>query len=251
MTDELSQKLSIEYLFNELRDHHFYQPAINQESIIVDLGANLGDFSEQISKEFGCRCFAVEANPDNFNKIKDNPKLTKFNYAINDHDAPVDLHVGRHSEWHSLIKFNHTSQATVAVEGISLKSFLEKRHLSSVDLLKIDIEGAEIMMFNSTPDEVLKNISQITIEFHEFLKEFPCSEEIRAIKGRLKRLGFLCLQFSLLKNYDILFINVKKLKIPPLMLLYILLIKYVRMPIRNTLVKIKNPNIKYHLICPK
>jgi len=85
-------------------------------------------------------------------------------------------------------------------------------------LLKIDIEGAEEAVFNSTSDATLCKVKHTTIEFHDFRPASISTEEVNKITNRLKRLGFLCIPFSYLFPYmdtcDFLFINTNLCKIP-------------------------------------
>ena len=85
-------------------------------------------------------------------------------------------------------------------------------------MLKVDIEGAQEAVFNSTRDATLCNVKQITIEFHDFMPGSISTEEVNKITNRLKRLGFICIPFSYLfpdmHSCDFLFINRKRCKIP-------------------------------------
>jgi hypothetical protein len=84
--------------------------------------------------------------------------------------------------------------------------------------LKVDIEGAEAALFNSTSDATLCNVKQITIEFHDSVPGSISTEEVNKIVNRFKRLGFVCLPFSYLfpdmDTCDFLFINTHQCKIP-------------------------------------
>ncbi len=77
--------------------------------------------------------------------------------------------------------------------------------INEVDLLKIDIEGAELQLFLSTSDDVFSSIKQISIEFHDFMDLYP-SEEVKKIINRFKS-GFYIIKFSRYYYYDVLFIN--------------------------------------------
>ncbi len=54
---------------------------------------------------------------------------------------------------------------------ITFRELRRRAGVDRIDLLKIDIEGAEIGMFDDCTDEELSSIGQITVEFHAFL--FP------------------------------------------------------------------------------
>jgi FkbM family methyltransferase len=214
---------------SSIRGHHFYATAIDSSSTIIDLGSHLGEFSAQVSHSFNCRCYAIEALPKLYEKIKETELVTKFNYAISGSNEEIKLHVEDNLE------FNHiereTSQVngpTINVTGKTLSSFVQEQNIQQIDLLKVDIEGAEVELFNSLSDKELKKIKQISVEFHDFVfKEIR--GDVEKIKERLKSLGFEYIVFSISTNGDVLFINksVGILSIPQL--LYIKFIaKYTR-----------------------
>jgi FkbM family methyltransferase len=52
------------------------------------------------------------------------------------------------------------------VNALTLEMFLRQNAISRVDLLKMDIEGSEIDVFEGATDEDLQRVDQFTIEFH-------------------------------------------------------------------------------------
>lgn len=192
-----------------LRGHHFYQKNLNPDSIVIDLGAHRGEFSKQISERFGCKCYAVEASPDLCQLIPESHLVKPFNYVINDSNHLVEFHLGNNPESNTI--YNLPSEATekvVQVQGITLNTFLEKNNISQVDLLKVDIEGAEIDLFNSLNDEVISRFKQISVEFHDFLPYInDVVPKIQLIKAKLKKLGFVCIVYTITCHEDVLFVN--------------------------------------------
>ena len=90
-------------------------------------------------------------------------------------------------------------------------------------MLKVDIEGAEIDMFNSTDDKVLKKINQITVEFHDFKKKDD-KPVVRLINKRLASLGFIPVAYSKPSHeyYDMFFVNKDLLNAYEILLIYFL-----------------------------
>jgi FkbM family methyltransferase len=202
----------------EYRDHHFFS-RLDAQSLVVDLGAHKGEFSSQINCAFGCRCVSVEANPDLFNGMAENPCIQKFHYAICAHSGPVCLYLSDNLEATSVMRdlsdFWGTKDS-IQVPGINFEEFLEKHQIKKIDLLKVDIEGMEIELFESMSDATIRGMDQIAVEFHGFCNA-QLSKAIPRIKKRLRRLGFLCLPFpfrdSLSLDCDTLFVK-KKLLAP-------------------------------------
>jgi FkbM family methyltransferase len=197
-----------------IKGHPFYTKLLNDNSIIIDFGAHKGDFSFQISKTLECKCYAVEPSPELFIKINENNFVTKYNNAITSYNGAITFFISRNSQANSLNKL-HASRSglfeEVKIEAVDFETFLQRIGVSVIDLLKIDIEGAEFELFNSTSDEILINISQITIEFHDFMKGIYNTDDVEKIINRMHSLGFFCIKFSVSfiksDNSQILFIN--------------------------------------------
>lgn len=196
------------------KTHTFYARALDDKSVVVDLGANVGEFASTIVARFGATCHALEAIQSLFDQIPTTQPVKKYNLAISDRNGPVLLFGSVNRECNSI----HSSIAkifglrdTEMCTGTTLQNFLNTQGIERVDLLKVDIEGSEDLLFSSTPDHVLQNIRQITAEFHDFIPGSISSEAVSRIITRLKSLGFYCIPFSYLYpdmlNADLLFIQ--------------------------------------------
>lgn len=74
-------------------------------------------------------------------------------------------------------------KAFFEAETISLGEVFEKNKISKCDFLKIDCEGCEYPLLLSTPENVLKKIGNLTLEYHS-------GGDIQEIKQCLERAGF-------------------------------------------------------------
>lgn len=191
-----------------LRGHHFHGEFIGEGSVVVDLGAHRGEFSFQVHTVFGCTCHAVEAVPYLFDSIAQTDRIRKYHYAITGENRMVDVYLSPNSEAHSIVPpRDRTAGETITVEGVTLDAFVKRHALDRIDLLKVDIEGAEYDLFKTVSDSLLAQVGQITVEFHALQGKNGEVERVRSISGRLKRLGFFCVPFSIKDRTDILFLN--------------------------------------------
>ena len=190
-----------------IRDHHYCTKFISDRSIILDFGSCLGEFSKEINIKHKCSCYAVEALPENFNKISINEKIKKFNYAISNYNGTINFYTSKNPEAHSI--FNKPeSIITIQVLSVTFESFIERIQVDNIDLIKLDIEGAEIQLFDSTSNKTLSKIKQISIEFHDFINPSKFESDVLRIIKRLEEYGgFYQINFSRLYHYDVLFLN--------------------------------------------
>jgi FkbM family methyltransferase len=196
-----------------IRGHHLFTHPLSNKATVIDLGAFKGEFAKKISQLFHCKVFAIEANPVVFPETYHDENVIKFNNAITDKNGAIRFYLANNPEGNSIFEAHSAVNDTfVEVEGITLSSFLAERGIDYVDILKVDIEGAEIHLFNNLDDAVLNKIGQITIEFHDFIPELNIAQEVLNIKKRLKQLGFKEIVCEL-PNKDVLFVKLERIGI--------------------------------------
>jgi FkbM family methyltransferase len=187
-------------------NHTFLPRFINSDSVVLDFGANDGESSHYFIDRFGCRVLAAEPLVELCEQIRQHPLLGVYTVAVGGMDRDVVLKV---SSRHGASILGHVVPGEAlserSVPMVTLGGFLRLASVKHVDLLKVDIEGAEIQLFNSCKDEELRDIGQITVEFHDFLYEDQ-RDSVLQIKKRLADIGFWVLPFSL-DNTNVLFLN--------------------------------------------
>jgi FkbM family methyltransferase len=189
--------------------HTFIDSLLDARSVVVDLGANQGSFSKELIAATHCAVYAVEPVSSLFDQIPELPELKRFNLAIASANGPVPLN---HSQDRCASLYRRVEGAgvsTTLVSGITFDNFLEQNDLREIDLLKIDIEGAECALFSNFAQNRYPDVGQITVEFHDFM--YPeLHASVGAIKRQIVSHGFYCIPFSL-DNTDILFVNQRKI----------------------------------------
>jgi len=205
-------------------EHTFYAGSLGKDSVIVDLGGNRGEFSGALRREFGCRALAVEPVPALCAEIKRAGVAEVVNAAISDHDGELSFFTEEDSTFGSIFGKTSGSQGRLTVPCVTLESLLKSARLTSVDLLKIDIEGAEVPLFDSTSDETLLRMGQITVEFHDFIEKLNQAPHTDKIIARLEKLGFLAIQFG--SRMDVLFVNTRNIRLPWFVVAYLRLLRF-------------------------
>jgi FkbM family methyltransferase len=190
-----------------IRDHTFFNGNLGPGSVVLDLGANVGDFARQMVTRFGCRCYCVEAAPDTFKKISSDARVTKANYAVSGKSGTANLHIDSNPESSSLqASGSNDCRPVVTVPAKTLGEVFAEFGLGQVDLIKMDIEGAEIGVLDATPDKLLNRVRQFTIEFHDF-NGMTAVSDVRRVLKRFRDLGWLVYTRSLRSYLDTLIIN--------------------------------------------
>ena len=232
MSNKLKQILhQIErtFQFSSFRGHSFWNFPLNQQSLMIDLGANRCDFSAEFKKTFDCKILSVEPNPD----LKpNNPEFCNSvdNIAITGSEGDFEFTISDNPEASSLrsdLASVFGKAKTIKVKGMTLKQYLNFKNINiNVSVLKIDIEGGEIELLSKITGEELNLIDQMTVEFHSFLDP-SLEDHIRSIIKRIKKSGFWVVNCNYPYYDDVLFINEKMLKVYGLRCINIFAMKFV------------------------
>jgi FkbM family methyltransferase len=114
---------------------------------IVDLGANVGLATLRLlASHPGAHVLAVEADPALIARLRRNVEglpVTVVHAAVCAESGEQAFYTSRSSSWTNSLDRNHPSQTAVRVRALTLEELLESNDLDRVDLLKLDVEGAE------------------------------------------------------------------------------------------------------------
>jgi FkbM family methyltransferase len=173
-------------------------------SVVVDLGVNEGSFSMHMIEQFGCDVYGVEPLPELTRRLPSHPRLHVEPVAIAGSNSEVELYVNP-SRCASLGLVQYGAEP-IRVPAWTLEHLLDRFGIPQVHLLKVDIEGAEIPMFDSADDDLLLRCQQITVEFHDFLDE-GLADDVTRVCRRIEGIGFDSINFSKFTRGDVLFIH--------------------------------------------
>jgi FkbM family methyltransferase len=159
---------------------------------IVDFGANIGVFSVWAAQAFQPETLvAVEMNPACFRQLTANIQLNELENVIRPIQAAIYEHSGQVAtrrrfgfSFHELLPHGGRN----CVKSFSFADFLQHTGLNTIDLLKIDIEGAEKYLL--TPENVClfqERVKYILLESHS-INDFGvdhCVAYLRALGFKL------------------------------------------------------------------
>jgi len=213
-----------------VHDHTFIRNWISKDSTIVDLGMNLGEFAWILQSNFRCRVFGVEANPHLAARLPQSESVRCYPMAVSGLTGVVKFYVDEkntvasHIVQSKELDAGTESPSTIEVPSVSLAEFFHMNQIGRVDMLKVDVEGAELDIFEQTHPKVFEDVVQISVEFHAFLDP-SVTPRIRRILARMERAGFYWMDFT--RTYrDVLLINAKLVPLSFLDKLYLSIHKY-------------------------
>jgi FkbM family methyltransferase len=201
---------------------------LNNSSVFIDGGANIGFFSLIASKIVGStgNIIAFEPTPSTFSYLIKNIKINNINNIIpsekglSSSTKQLPFLLKKNPEENSIIsgkgKNLQDKEEIIMVNTITIDKFCAENKIQKVDLIKLDIEGQELEAIKGAKktlsiNQNVKIIFELNIAYNENGIEFA-----KEIFTELKKLNFLNFEALLdprilikdLDNFD----NIKLLK---------------------------------------
>lgn len=155
-----------------------------QPKLILDCGGNIGCAAVYFANVFpGAQIYSVEPERDNF-------KLLLYNTAFYNNVHPINSALWNKETFVRVkqpngnpsplatMTFETTADDPAAFRTTTVGKLLAESGFDEIDLLKVDIEGAEKEVFGAPDvDEWLPKVKVLTIELHDRMKR-GCSYEL-------------------------------------------------------------------------
>ncbi|MDC0509998.1 FkbM family methyltransferase [Candidatus Pelagibacter sp.] len=200
----ISKYIRLICYFFQKKINNFKNLELNNDSVVIDIGANIGIISQVIFDKYGSNVYCYEPNQYAYKKLidrfKNNKKIYCFNNAIaeNNDEKKMFYHKNvkydqiKWSTGSSLLeqKRNVDSSNFSVVQTMSIEDLINK--FDMIDLIKIDIEGYEYKILPT----IIKNKKKI--------KKIICELHGNPITNKNKFLK---------KDYEKLVSNLKELKL--------------------------------------
>jgi FkbM family methyltransferase len=179
-----------------LDDCYAHDLTLPHNPVVIDVGGFIGDFSLYAVKRLNARRVIVcEPSPRNWTLLLKNianngyeDRIEPVNKAVTADGGNAMMDIDAPDECQCMVSaFCPSEQPLSAVSGISLGQLLQDHAVESVDLLKIDVEGGEYAILESTPTEVLSRIRNIVFEYHDIDGGWA---KLEGVKRRLHREGY-------------------------------------------------------------
>ena len=151
---------------------------INQNSVVLDIGANVGNISNFLLEKKGPKIFAFEPNRLCFEillrRFLDDKRIQIFNLAVSNYSGSSKLYLHEKSEGINDFQFIESSSLNYLKDNVSQEKNIKIKveHISNIlskfsfiDLIKIDIEGSEYDIIPFLIDQKHK-IKNVLCELH-------------------------------------------------------------------------------------
>lgn len=180
----------VAFIANEIYAKKVYdQKEIQPDSFVLDVGAHIGIYTLKIAKKNGAKGLVVAIEPEsqNFRFLAQNvvangySNVVLLNTALSSREGQVSLYVGI-SGTHTLLP---RSSKKVEVQSTTLSALGKKFKNKNFDLVKIDVEGAELDVLKGGENLLrAKTVKRLVIAAYHF------PTEVAELRGFLASFGY-------------------------------------------------------------
>lgn len=163
-----------------------------QPGVIIDAGANIGLASIYFSNRFPeAKIFAIEPEESNFKMLSMNVapyhNIKPIHAALWNENKEINLVDPGFGNWGFMTQENDGKEEKFGeqchtVQGMTVEAIMKAWEIEHIDVLKIDIEGAEREVFYD-PSLWIEHVDALVVEIHERLKPGCNSSFYSGAKG--------------------------------------------------------------------
>lgn len=196
-----------EYVVKEMqRDPYHVRGIVKDGDVVLDCGANIGAFASFVlSIAPNAKLICVEPMPSNAEACRVNlakeQNCVVLQAAIMGTAGTITLQDfgDEQSACHSVMDYGVKGLKQIAVPAVTLDDIMSGQHIGLVQLLKLDVQGAEFDIFKHCSRETIDRMAYISMEIHPcivgehgFAGHLQgCEQKVRALLKTLSQTHFL------------------------------------------------------------
>jgi FkbM family methyltransferase len=178
---ELRTGTTDKLVFREVFLFKSYDFSWTDPKIIIDGGGNIGLTSIFFAEKFPqAKIFSIEPSDSNFQLLQKNTTpyelIVPIHSALWNKDTSLIIKDKEESHWAFAVE-ECSPDHPDSFKAISIASLLKEQNISRVDILKLDIEGAERELFTANYEYWISRTKCILVELHDWLKK-DCSKNV-------------------------------------------------------------------------
>jgi FkbM family methyltransferase len=172
--------------------------------VIFDVGAYIGEVTKVYGRLFpSARIYCFEPFDGSFQKLvrlSDNKLVHPHQMALSDQPGKIKLYVNEDLTCNSFfprptsgptyysLKAEHTGQ--IEVDSMTIDAFCEKENIKQIDIVKLDVEGAELRVLKGACDKLSKHAISLIYTEVMFTVHYEGGCMFHELTGFLEQYGY-------------------------------------------------------------
>lgn len=174
----------------------FDYPDLTPDSVVFDLGGYEGQWASDIYSRFRPKTYIFEVYQPYYDQIKQrfylNDDIKAYNFGLSSQNSTARVAIDGYST--SALK---SSGNMVEIELKKASDFIAENNIEKIDLMKINIEGAEYdLLQHLVSAGTVKIITNLQIQFHDFVPD--AYNEMNKLRAQLNITHYPTYQFDFL-----------------------------------------------------
>lgn len=170
---DLSNTEPIFMNYREFFDEGIYDKMdIHNKNVVFDIGANIGLWTAFILEKGAKYVYAFEPNKLAIsqlkNNFKNNEKVSIIPKGIYHEHTKIPFYVDATNSLISSVVNGDDKVLAYEIDTLTIDDVITSNNIDKIDLLKMDIEGAEFDIFDNITVETMNKIDSLLIEYHDF-----------------------------------------------------------------------------------
>ena len=179
---------AIFFWFKDNASDLLYEHNLSPDSVVVEVGAYVGDWCVKIYNRFKCKILAYEPVNEYFIQLQNNisyfENIELYNFGLGSKNEKI--RIKRRGVQTTILNQHEDFDDIIEIKDIAS---LKELNNIAIDLMNINIEGGEYDLLNRLIEtKILNNIYNIQIQFHEWYPSMKKSKLYRTqIHEKLKK----------------------------------------------------------------
>jgi FkbM family methyltransferase len=177
---------------------YLVRDTLSVHSLVIDCGLGAdANFSQALMTRYGAECHGVD--PTRKHQAALSTIAAQYGSLFRLHPIAVAGHTGLLTFYESLDQVsgsvfdghvNSRNATSYTVPSMTIQDLMASMGKTSIDLLKLDIEGAEYEVLAGMDDQAFTNIGQLIVEFHHHCVTGMTADDTKRAVARLVSLGY-------------------------------------------------------------
>lgn len=162
---------------------------LDETSTVLDVGGYRGEWCSAIHSRYQCKVLSFEPVPEFFEALlrdnESNAGVRAYNFGLGAADSTQKISLSQNAS-----SVHRASDDGINIEIRDIISFLDEHDIQNIDLMKLNVEGAEYDILERLIDTgYINRVEQMQIQFHDFVDDASIrrSDLIKALRVSHRR----------------------------------------------------------------